>query len=90
MNEWIGMAEQMKIWMQKAGEEQIRRLKRPMEMKSKTSDIDLVTEVDVWTEQFLIEQIKTTYPTHQILTEETRSRSSDSFIFRCSTKCMKL
>lgn len=78
MNEWFDMAEQMKTWMRQAGETQIRRLQKPMEMKSKTSDIDLVTEVDMWTEQFLIQQIKTAYPAHQILTEETGNYANDS------------
>ncbi|MFA8437765.1 inositol monophosphatase family protein [Pueribacillus sp. YX66] len=78
MNEWFKMAEQMKKWMREAGEEQIRRLQTPMKMTSKSSDIDLVTEVDIWTEQFLIERIQTTYPFHQLLTEESGSYANQS------------
>lgn len=78
MNEWFQMAEQMKAWMREAGEEQVRRLQTTIKMTSKSSDIDLVTEVDIWTEQFLIERIQATYPDHQLLTEESGTYASES------------
>lgn len=78
MKEWVEMAEHMKDWMRQVGEEQVRRMQTPMEITSKSSEIDLVTEVDIWTEQFLIDRIKHTYPSHQMLTEESGSHSNDS------------
>lgn len=78
VNEWVDMAKQMKMWMREAGKEQIRRLQTPVKMSSKTSEIDLVTEVDIWTEQFLLERIQSTYPSHRILTEESGSYANES------------
>ena len=68
----------IKEWVIEAGKEQIIRLDSPMKMKSKSSAIDLVTEVDEWTDQFLIDKIKTHYPTHAIFTEETGSHAGDA------------
>ncbi len=78
MKEWRDMAERMKAWMREAGEEQIHRLQSPMHMSAKTSEIDLVTEVDIWTENFLIERIQATFPGHHLLTEESGSHKGDS------------
>lgn len=78
MNEWFEMAEQMKTWMRKAGKEQIHRLQTAIEMTSKSSEIDLVTEVDIWTEKFLIKKIQAAYPSHQLLTEESGSYANNS------------
>ncbi len=61
----------MKTWVYEAGEEQIRRFNQPMNLQHKSTEIDIVTEVDLWTENFLINKIQTYYPGHRILTEES-------------------
>lgn len=71
MKEWNDMLQHIKEWVVEAGKEQVKRLESPIAMKSKTSAIDLVTEVDEWTDYFLVDKIKTHYPNHTILTEET-------------------
>ncbi|PWA10696.1 inositol monophosphatase [Pueribacillus theae] len=65
------MANKMKKWMRKAGEVQIKRLHEPKKITTKSSEIDPVTEVDIWTENFLIHKIQKAYPTHRLLTEES-------------------
>ena len=39
--------------------------------KQKSTDIDLVTVADTESESFIIKEIQSTYPTHQIITEES-------------------
>lgn len=78
MKRWYEMLEQMKQWVVEAGTEQVKRLENPIAMKSKTSAIDLVTEVDEWTDRFLVDKIKTHYPDHAILTEETGSYAGEA------------
>lgn len=78
MKAWQQMSENMQQWMREAGEKQIQWLEEPMEMTSKTSAIDLVTEVDIWTENFLIKKIQSTYPDHQLLTEESGSYAGNA------------
>lgn len=60
-----------KEWAQEAGEELLQKAEGPLQMTSKTSAIDLVTEMDVWTENFLKENIQTHFPDHSIITEES-------------------
>lgn len=78
MEAWQAMAQTMQQWMREAGEKQVQWLDEPMEMTSKTSAIDLVTEVDIWTENFLIEKIQSTYPNHRLLTEESGSHDGSA------------
>lgn len=70
MKEWHAIAENIKIWVKEAGEELLAGMERSIEINQKSSSIDLVTEMDVWVENFLVDKIKTTYPGHAILTEE--------------------
>ncbi|PSL45906.1 myo-inositol-1(or 4)-monophosphatase [Salsuginibacillus halophilus] len=69
--EWQVMLNEVKAWAREAGEEQMRRFEKPMEVEHKTAAIDLVTEVDTWTENFLKEKIRKTYASHAIVTEES-------------------
>lgn len=78
LHEWQQMLANIKEWVREAGEEQSLRFEQPMKMETKSSEIDLVTDVDVWTENFLIEKIKSTYPTHAILTEESGQYDGDA------------
>ena len=65
-------------WVKEAGEQLLRKVEGPLQMNEKSSDIDLVTEMDIWTEQFLVNKIETHYPTHAILTEETGANKVES------------
>lgn len=69
--EWASILYNIKKWVKEAGEEQKLRFKSPMKIQRKSADIDLVTEVDVWSEDFLINKIRSHYPTHHVLTEES-------------------
>ncbi|SDH90247.1 myo-inositol-1(or 4)-monophosphatase [Alteribacillus persepolensis] len=71
MEEWMHMLRAAKEWAHEAGEKQLERLESPMKMDSKSSAIDLVTEMDVWTEQFLMDKIQTHFPGHVMRTEES-------------------
>ena len=75
MNEWKSILLNIKKWVKEAGEEQIKRFREPFKINEKSADIDLVTDVDYWTEDFLIEKIRKTYPNHAILTEESGEHS---------------
>lgn len=76
--EWRELLENAKKWAVEAGEEQVSRLEGPMKMESKTSDIDLVTEVDVWSEDFIMNRIKETYPDHGMVTEESGEHAGEA------------
>ena len=59
-------------WAMAAGKLQMEKFRsRHLEMGTKSSIHDVVTEVDKACEQMLIEKISQTYPTHSILGEET-------------------
>lgn len=74
---WDEMLVHIKEWVIEAGKEQVKRLEEPVAMKSKTSAIDLVTEVDEWTDSFFVDKIKMYYPNHKILTEETGAHTGE-------------
>ena len=78
MTEWKEMLNRIKDWVVEAGKKQAQRFEQPMTLKAKTSAIDLVTDVDIWTERFLIDKIQTTYPNHAILTEESGHHAGDA------------
>lgn len=78
MKEWSTMLKDAKRWTEEAGAYQLERLEGPMKMNSKSSAIDLVTEMDVWTERFLKDKIKTSYPGHSIRTEESEDETGDT------------
>lgn len=71
MKQWFEMKETIKQWVVEVGKEQKRRLQMPLHINSKSAVIDLVTEVDIWSENELIAKIKETYPEHHILSEES-------------------
>lgn len=77
-NEWLEILENIKLWVREAGRVQIESLDRPLAVRSKSSAIDFVTEMDEWTEDFLIKKIKEHYPSHKILTEETGEHAGES------------
>lgn len=59
-------------WAMQAGKLQMQKFRsRHLEMETKSSQHDVVTEVDKACEALLIEKISQAYPTHSILGEET-------------------
>ncbi|MGY4688251.1 inositol monophosphatase family protein [Salibacterium sp. K-3] len=78
MQEWENMLEHAKEWAREAGRKQVERAEKPMGINSKSAAIDLVTEMDVWTESFLTEKIRTYYPDHLMKTEESGAYEGDS------------
>ncbi|SFE62914.1 inositol monophosphatase family protein [Alteribacillus iranensis] len=78
MKEWQEMLALAKEWAQEAGDYLLERAEGPMDMESKTSAIDLVTEMDVWSETFLKDKIKSFYPDHHIRTEESEDEKGQS------------
>ncbi|MEA1961790.1 MAG: inositol monophosphatase family protein [Bacillota bacterium] len=66
-------------WVREIGEEQVRNLGRAdLKFDQKSSCIDLVSEVDRWSEEQLIKNIHREYPGHAILAEESGEEMSDS------------
>lgn len=58
-------------WAKAAGDFQIEMLNKNISCSSKSTETDLVTEVDMKCEEILIKYIKENYPEHNIITEET-------------------
>lgn len=78
LKEWERMREHIEEWARIAGEKQIEALERKLIINRKSADIDLVTEMDEWTDEFLRNKIKEFYPSHAMLTEETGEHEGDS------------
>lgn len=64
------LAEEVRNWMQEAGQRIREQLTRPMQVKTKSGPKDLVTNIDKSTEAFFREKIQKTYPNDKILGEE--------------------
>ena len=47
-------------------------------IKKKSTNIDLLTNADIESEKFIISEIKKTYPTHSIISEESNKINNDS------------
>lgn len=65
-------------WARAAGALQKSRFGTELTIERKSSQIDLVTEVDKQSEQLILERIRHAYPEHGILAEETGRQSGDS------------
>lgn len=62
-------------WVREAGEHIRASLHHPFAIHTKSSDRDLVSEIDIATEQRLIQRIQAAYPEHHILAEEQHSQT---------------
>ncbi|WP_425446425.1 inositol monophosphatase family protein [Dethiothermospora halolimnae] len=63
--------EEVKDWAREVGEIQKDNFgKQDLKISSKTTEIDLVTEVDEMSEKYIIDRIRERYPEHGILSEE--------------------
>lgn len=70
--------EKLKNWVEELGEIQLEKLNSDFEINTKSAAIDLVTEVDELSEEFLLDKIQANYPQHAILSEESGVKDSDS------------
>lgn len=76
LNEAIGM---VKEWAYRAGKAQKDNYeKEDLKISTKSSDIDLVTEIDDLSEKIILEGIRKEYPYHDILSEESDFKKTDS------------
>ena len=62
----------------KAGEIQMSYFGKISSLEKKSTNIDLLTQADIKSEEYLINQIQATYPEHSILSEEIGDLSTDS------------
>jgi len=63
--------EKVKSWVKEVGRLQIARIHDNFEVRSKSNEHDLVTEVDELSERILIDYIRAEYPNHSIISEES-------------------
>jgi myo-inositol-1(or 4)-monophosphatase len=69
----------VKKWVAEVGAIQLKRLAaNDLGIRNKSTEFDLVTDVDQQSEQILIGRIKETYPGHSVLAEESGQSSRDS------------
>ncbi|SHG87971.1 myo-inositol-1(or 4)-monophosphatase [Thermosyntropha lipolytica DSM 11003] len=64
------MLERAKKWAYEAGRVQMEYLDKNLNIETKSTSIDLITEVDYLSEKIILEGIKGNYPDHSILSEE--------------------
>ncbi|RBW69407.1 inositol monophosphatase family protein [Bacillus taeanensis] len=67
---WNEISNKAMQWTKEAGEIILSSFSEERMINFKSNPSDLVTDMDQKTEQFFIEKIKSTYPTHKILGEE--------------------
>ncbi|BCB03201.1 inositol monophosphatase family protein [Bacillus sp. KH172YL63] len=70
MTNWTELDQNVRAWIGEAGERIRQSFKNELSIKTKSNRNDLVTDMDEATERFFTENIRTTYPDHQILGEE--------------------
>ncbi|HUV84211.1 MAG TPA: inositol monophosphatase family protein, partial [Methanosarcinales archaeon] len=57
-------------WAVEAGAIQLEYMNRKIKYNTKTTEVDMVTEVDFLCEKLIISKIKEIYPLHSIISEE--------------------
>lgn len=78
MNEYLAILEKVKTWVREVGRIQLEGLKQSLTVDWKSSEYDLVTNIDTRSERELINRIKAEYPEHGILSEESGRTGEDS------------
>lgn len=78
MNEYLTILEKAKLWAREVGRIQVEGLEQNIAVDCKSSEYDLVTNIDTQSEQVLINRIKEEYPEHGILAEESGVSGGDS------------
>lgn len=72
------IVEKIKSWVQEVGRLQRDKFGTNLEVATKSSAIDLVTEVDEESEQKLFDRINANYPQHSILAEESGRKEREA------------
>jgi myo-inositol-1(or 4)-monophosphatase len=67
---WLSVRNQVEKWMREAGSMLKEAIKSPINVETKSSPDDLVTDKDRDVEQFLIGKIRKHFPDHHIISEE--------------------
>ena len=78
MTNWLEIDTYAKKWIKEAGERIKESFSSELVIQTKSNKNDLVTQIDKGTEEFLIKQINTVFPSHRILGEEGISESLDN------------
>ena len=78
MVEYLAILAKVKSWVREVGQIQLEGLKQSLTVDWKSSEYDLVTNIDTRSERELINRIKAEYPEHGILSEEAGSTGEDS------------
>lgn len=68
--DWHTIRDRAKEWILEAGDQLKDALKSTIQVETKSSPDDLVTNMDRQIEKFLIGKVHETYPSHQIISEE--------------------
>ncbi|PRR77775.1 Inositol-1-monophosphatase [Clostridium liquoris] len=68
----------VKTWALEVGKIQLEKLNGDIKYSSKSTKVDMVTEVDILSEKIIIERIRENYPDHSILSEEKGKLKSKS------------
>lgn len=66
----ISILDQLKDLTYKIGEYQLQKLNTILKLNTKSSDIDVVSEVDINSERLIIDFIKENFPDHSLISEE--------------------
>lgn len=78
MKEYFTILEKVKTWVQDVGQIQLEGLKQVLTISSKSSDYDLVTNIDTQSERELITRINGEFPGSAILSEEAGTSSGNN------------
>ncbi len=78
MDEYLRILGKVKNWVREVGRIQLAGLEQNLTIDCKSSEYDLVTNVDTQSERELINRIKADYPEHGILSEESGSMKENS------------
>lgn len=71
--------EKVKRWTREVGEIQKEHFKKEsLKINTKSTDVDLVTEIDELSEKYILKAIKENYPLHGILSEESGKADVES------------
>ena len=65
-------------WAREVGKMQLEKIDKEIEYSSKSTDVDMVTEVDLLSEKIIMDKIKQHYPEHSILSEENGELNKES------------
>lgn len=64
------IVEKLRDWTYQIGEYQLGKLEKGFSYETKSTETDIVTEVDKWSDKFITGHILMHYPNHSILSEE--------------------